>query len=553
MSDLEQRIDAWLDAELGAAGPGPVLPETVVRGAVRQARRVRRARVVTAVAAGLAVAAGTLFALQGPGSVSTTPRPPAGDPDRSSARPVDDGRGRPSPSVSDAPASEPGSVGTPVVVTYRGQVGETAVTWPASRNGLPWRDVRTAPLASDDRARALARTVRDRLSVGGLTAGTPNDLVGPPRVFGIDGTPTVYGISFQLVDGKRQGGATVLLTAGGANVDEQVWDACGRWPGRPDLLGGRDGGGPGDCALVPTQDPAGRPTWLVHRSVPADRDDGARREVFSVRPDGVAVLVSLNSGPGPTDAELPPRLQELPSWEVLDALALALEWPDRLPAGTGDVAVRYPSALTVVTGIDVRWPDAALGGRWTDPAPGADPGSPLPLPATAGARALQRAVLDAVPRSVPSRNARPVVGTLGTVASGTRGYVVLVDVGGTSGGSRWTVRATRGGLPVAQAGFDPCGAWPAGGLRPRDDALAAWLGDDALYCSVHDDGTRTVARAVVRPKEGASGRIRLSAFTVRPDGTAFAATVSIGQDAQLQPFIDTLDRLVLDLPYPSEP
>ena len=72
------------------------------------------------------------------------------------------------------------------------------------------------------------------------------------------------------------------------------------------------------CSVQADADSLGRPSHVVHESVPATGDLGPQRSVFTVRPDGL--MVSLRFLASVAD----PRM---PDWEALDDVVRELSWP----------------------------------------------------------------------------------------------------------------------------------------------------------------------------------------------------------------------------------
>ncbi|WP_088314741.1 hypothetical protein [Kineosporia sp. R_H_3] len=551
MSDLRQRVEAWLDADLGPVGPddgtGPVpvrardaVAATVVHG--RRLRARRRALAAGSAAAGI-VAAGTLGAIVlGGGSVTTAPQPPASrTPSGSSSAP------QPAP----APVVPSPSAGA-IDVRYPFASGTVTVTWPAPASGRPWRLRDVGVLEADDSATGFWRAVAPALGAD-PAAPAPDPRV---TIWGVAGIPTTYGLLFDVpVDNGAGAGtatASVLVSRGAVPDDGAVLDPCGAWPDGAPGFGAARPDHPERCSLLAEVDEQGRDLHLVHVETPATSTDGPQRSVFTVRPDGVMVKVSFR---GPVGA---PRL---PGFDALDDLAREISLPDGGTPPTGATTVGYR-----VEGADrtVRWPAPASGYPWAVDDPSVAPGE-VAGPATDGARDLAASLAAALPGTAldVTTGKPPYAAVVGSVGGRPTAYLATVQVPGDAGRTGWTVRATRGGVTTRPVAFDLCGTWPGirssgGGLGMSPAEQSVWFEESGWprRCTlVERDGT-TVVHLVVpstRPDTQDRSPAQAYAFTVRPDGTAFAAQVVGPVGAEPSDWFDRLDRLVLDLPYPSRP
>lgn len=551
-SDIGSRIEAWLEAELDGspvADPRVTAPrpdvsrcpvdvtvkvaEAVVHG--RRLRARRRAAAAGAVATGLVAASAAAVAVLGAPTVTTTPRPPASP----SSTPSGISSERPSGTTG---TSRPG-VG-PIDVAYPQGTGTFTVTWPAPASGNPWLTRSVEQLSSDDVAFGFRDAVGPSLGV------RPAD-PGGAAVFGIEGVPSTWVLSYDAPSGDSTVTAVVVVSRGGGLFPGSSYDECGAWPAGVAGLGGPAPKHPERCRLV--EEPAeGGTTYLVHRTDPAAGGAGPQRTVFTVRPDGVMVQVHvLADKPG----------QPLPDWDALDTLVreLRLPVPGRSPIDAVDV--RYPIDGATRT---VRWPAPAARRAWF----AQDPQFPVGRsdgPESDGALDLERSLLAAVPGS--SSSGMPGAGghAIGLADGQPTAYFARVAVPGATvpeaQRTTWTVRTTRGGVSERPLVFDLCGEWPAGypGLAMTAQDRSVWFEDAGTprQCSLAVVDGVTVVHLTVPSAQarGAGdpppGPAQAYAFTVRPDGTAFAAQVVALVGSDPATYLDRLDRLVLDLPYPS--
>ncbi|WP_088287148.1 hypothetical protein [Kineosporia sp. A_224] len=561
MSDLRQRVDAWLDIDLGRLDPAddaaPVRSRDAVASAVARGRRSRtrrRAVAVGSATAGLVAAATVGVIVVGGGSVTTAPRPPASrTPDGTASAPLP-APSRPAPSPSGTGAAAVG----PIEVRYPYASGTLTVTWPAPASGRPWRVTNAETLESDDAATGFWRAVAP--AVGADPAAPAPD----PRVtvWGVAGIPTTYSLLYDVpVDNGAGAGvatASVLVSRGAIPDDGATFHPCGAWPDGVPGLGAARPDHLERCSLLSDVDARGRDLHVVRVETPGTSTDGPRQSVFTVRPDGLMVRVSFSA---------PVATTRLPGLDALDRLAREVGWP--IPGGTP------PGVTEVVYRVDgqdrtVQWPAPASGGPWLVEDPALPPGETAG-PATAGARDLAAALALALPGAAvgAADGAAPSAALVGRVDGRPTAYLATVQVPG-GGPTEWTVRATRGGVTTRPAAFDLCGTWPAGwtalgGPHLGSLDLGMSAGERSVWfeasgwprrCTlVERDGTTVVHLAVpsTRPDTKDRSPAQAYAFTVRPDGTAVAAQVVGPVGAEPSDWFDRLDRLVLDLPYPSRP
>jgi hypothetical protein len=556
MSDLRQRVDAWLDSDLGRLDPAddaaPVRSQDAVASAVARGRRSRtrrRAVAVGSAAAGLVAAATVGVLVVGGGSVTTAPRPPASrTPDGTASAPL------PAPS---RPAPSPSGTGVaavgPIEVRYPFASGTVTVTWPAPASGRPWRVTNGETLESDDAATGFWRAVAP--AVGADPAAPAPD----PRatVWGVGGIPTTYSLLYDVpVDngaGVGTATASVFVSRGAAPDDGAVVDPCGAWPDGVPGCGAARPDHPERCSLLSDVDEQGRDLHLVHVETPTTSSEGPRRSVFTVRPDGIMVKISFWAPLGAT---------QLPGFDALDRLARELSLPAQRGAPAAAAEVRYRSDGEDRT---VRWPAPASGHPWVVDDPSVAPGD-VAGPATDGARDLAASLAAALPGTALDVTAGkpPYAAVAGRVGGRPTAYLASVQVQAGTGRTDWTVRATRGGVTTRPVAFDLCGTWPdtrpdgSGGLGMSSAEQSVWFeasGWPRRCTLVERDGTTVVHLAVpsTRPDTQDRSPAQAYAFTVRPDGTAVAAQVVGPVGAEPSDWFDRLDRLVLDLPYPSRP
>jgi hypothetical protein len=339
MSDLRQRVDAWLDSDLGPLGAAddaaPARVQDAVAAAVARGRRSRaRRRVVAAgsAAAGLVAAATVGVLVLGSGSVTTAPRPPASRAPSGTSSASLPLPSQPAPS----PSGTGGAVAGQIEVRYPSASGTVTVTWPAPASGLPWRATDALALESDEAATGLWRAVAP--AVGADPAAPAPD----PRVtvWGVAGVPTTYGLLFDVrVEngaGVGVGTASVFVSRGALPDDGAALDPCGAWPAGVPGLGTPRPDHPERCSMLGDVDEQGRDLHLVHVATPATATDGPQQSVFTVRPDGLMVKVSFWAPLGA------PRL---PGFDALDDVAREIGLPPRAAAS----GARAPAASSTAT------------------------------------------------------------------------------------------------------------------------------------------------------------------------------------------------------------
>lgn len=207
--------------------------------------------------------------------------------------------------------------------TYGGKPLE--VFWPVPGSGLRWV-LEGATLTTDNAPVALAQ-VSERLARGvGARAHRWNG-VGWTR----DGVDLGGRLESDLVDGDRTGSLVVAVTPGGAVRDGEVWDVCGTWPDATTGLGTPDGPAPAvgevgrrTCGVTLVVLPE-HVVNMIHAEFADERGQVGARQVFVVRPDGVAVSIRVSLHGGGEEG-LPP-LRRLPSWFALDDAALTVVQP----------------------------------------------------------------------------------------------------------------------------------------------------------------------------------------------------------------------------------
>lgn len=229
--------------------------------------------------------------------------------------------------------------------------------------------------------------------------------------------PTTYLLTYDVPVGAGSATALLVVSGGGLPDDEIDHDPCGAWPAGVTALGPPRPAHPEWCSLQEDVDSLGRPSRIVHESVPATGDLGPQRSVFTVRPDGL--MVSLRFLASVAD----PRT---PDWDALDQVVRELSWPRPGMSAVSAVDVRYTDGAVTRT---VRWPAPAAGRPWSVADPGVPVGGPAG-PVTDGARDLRRMLLGAVQGASPAPSDGEGARVLGTAGGAATAYEAAVTVPG---------------------------------------------------------------------------------------------------------------------------
>jgi hypothetical protein len=337
MTELRTLIDEWLDglpvtsaADRACGVPEPYDRE--VRAAVLAGRRLQhrhRTRAVVSVAATVAAVATLVGVLDGVGSVTTVPRPPADTPTPpagTTTRVTTQAGATTSalPAATAPVASSPGASRQPVVrpiaVTYPDGAGGTrTITWPAPGAGIPWAvsdDAATDPSAAASAVRAGNQQLLRSLLSAIPGSGANPDVATDVPIGLVHGRATAFAAFVSLPTGRTTGvqhlaqSYSVVMTRGGVTLRPIGFDFCGTWP---DGLGSLGEGpdiaaivfelsGPRTCSLRSASDRQTLVHLTVQPGVPHGAGDPPPQPMqlvsFTVRPDGTAVSATASAAAG---------------------------------------------------------------------------------------------------------------------------------------------------------------------------------------------------------------------------------------------------------------
>lgn len=234
------------------------------------------------------------------------------------------------------------------------------------------------------------------------------------------------------------------------------------------------------------------------------------------------------------------------------------------PPGGGGYLVVYPDGRGGTR--TVTWTRPGSGLPWMVPDASlpqfGDAGDP-----TDGARDLRAALAAATGYSPQAPADQPfgTAGVIGRAEGRATAYraTVLAPSALRDRPASFNVVATRGGVTSTPSTFDYCGTWPSDrpGLGETPPVpMTEFAGP--LTCSLTErpDGTVVVRMRIEQGRRHSEPieptALQLSAFTVRPDGTAVRATavapLDAGWDApSVEAVSAALDDLVTALPYPT--